>query len=212
MNQRQIIIGAVSAIAVLGLLIAVLASGNDDTPSTDAAIEDTAGAETGDGSASADGASDLGGESGEDSTGGSDSGTADDGSGSTGGSESGGDDSGTASDDSASADGGTGSTGGGSGSTGGGSGSSGDAADGTDPEPATTTIPSEDVAPVDEEPIDVDREFSSDSEGITTGPIGTTETTIPTDEGGVMQIEITDDPFNITLSKGKLPWFTTVKI
>ncbi|MEM8704865.1 MAG: hypothetical protein AAGE98_00295 [Actinomycetota bacterium] len=49
----------------------------------------------------------------------------------------------------------------------------------------TTTIAPEDVEPLDEEALDIDREFSSDSEAESLGPIGTTETTIPTDEGEV---------------------------
>ncbi len=49
----------------------------------------------------------------------------------------------------------------------------------------TTTIAPEDIEPLDDEALDIDREFSADSQAESTGPIGSTETTIPTDEGEV---------------------------
>ncbi|MEM9517874.1 MAG: hypothetical protein AAGA37_01005 [Actinomycetota bacterium] len=55
----------------------------------------------------------------------------------------------------------------------------------TEPSPTTTApVAPEDIEPLDDA-FDIDREFSADSEAESLGPIGTTETTIPTEEGEI---------------------------
>ena len=49
----------------------------------------------------------------------------------------------------------------------------------------TTTIAPEDIEPVDDEGFDIDREVDPDAEAESLGPIGSTETTIPTGEGEI---------------------------
>lgn len=59
------------------------------------------------------------------------------------------------------------------------------AAETTTTSTSTTTTTTEAPEPEPEEGFDIDREFDSESEAESLGPIGTTETTLPTDEGEI---------------------------